>query len=101
MNFEDREEAFPPLAAQDLSITGTGWKQSAADVILSSAGWVAVTVGNGEEVLLKAHTPKGKGIYVRQPSLFEEAVNERGKREHYGNRTAYLGNAKKRSSRTR
>lgn len=86
---------FPPLVSQDISIAGAGWKRSAADVVLSSVGWVAVTIGEDEALALRAHTPKGKGIYVRRPPLFEEAVNQRGKRERYGNRTAYHGNAKK------
>ena len=86
---------LPPLVSQDISMTGAGWKRSAADVVLSSAGWVAVTIREEEEMALRAYTPKGKGIYMRRPSLFEEAVNQRGKRERYGNRTAYHGDAKK------
>jgi len=58
-------------------------------VVLSSAGWVAVTVGEGNDLTLKAYTPLGKGIHVREPALFPEAVNQRGKRERYGTRTAY------------
>jgi hypothetical protein len=101
LNFEEREEGaapFPPLTSQDVLITGSGWKQSAADVVLSSAGWVAVTAEKGIEIALKAHTPQGKGIYTRQPALFDDAVNERGRRERYGNRTAYLSNTKKRQT---
>ena len=41
----ERLSQFPGLQPQLLSITGAGWKSSAADVVLSSAGWVAVTVG--------------------------------------------------------
>lgn len=66
------------------------------DIVLSSAGWVGVTFGGEDEVLLRAHTPHGKGVYVRQPSLFEDAVNQRGKRERKGNRTAFRGDIKKR-----
>lgn len=36
------------LQPQLVSVTGTGWGSSAADVVLSSAGWVAVTVGKGK-----------------------------------------------------
>lgn len=97
LDFEQREGCpFPSLASQCVSVTGAGWKQSAADVILSSAGWVAVTVKQGEVLTLGAHTPNGRGVCVRQPSLFEQAINQRGKRERYGDRTAYLGNAKRR-----
>lgn len=59
-------------------------------MVLSSAGWVSVTFGGEEDMILRAHTPMGKGVYVR-PALFDEAVNLRGKRERYGNRTVFHG----------
>ena len=95
LSFEERGTPFPMLEHQEIILRGLGWKKSAADVILSSTGWVAVTVGGEDGVKLRVHTPKGKGIYIRQPALFDEAVNQRGKRERYGNRTAFLGKAKK------
>lgn len=96
LGVEDRDSPFPPLGHQDITISGAGWKRSAADVVLSSAGWVGVTFGGEGEVTLRAHTPHGRGIHIRHPSLFEGAVNQRGKRERGGNRRAFLGNAKKR-----
>lgn len=51
---------------------------------------------DGGIIMLRAHTPKGKGIHVRQPALFDEAINQRGKRERHGNRTAFLGSVKRR-----
>ena len=95
LDFEARGAPFPILEAKDLSVCGKGWKQSAVDVILSSAGWVAVTAGVDMELSLQVHTPGGKGIYVRQPALFPEAINERGKRVRSGTRTAYRGVPKK------
>ena len=35
---------FPPLKPELVCVTGSDWSSSAADVVLSSAGWVAVTV---------------------------------------------------------
>ena len=34
-----------PLFSQKLVVNGEGWSRSAADVVLSSAGWVSVTLG--------------------------------------------------------
>lgn len=87
----ERLAAFPALQSQDLTLRGTGWTQSAADVVLSSAGWVAVMAGSRQEVTLRAYTPGGKGIYLREPALFPDAVKERGKRSQKGNRTAFKG----------
>ena len=77
-------------------MSGTGWKESAVDLVLSSAGWVSVTVGTGNDLTLRVYTPLGKGIHVRKPPLFPGAINERGKRERYGTRTAYRGLPRKR-----
>lgn len=97
MSTEERGSPFPPMDYQDIFIDGAGWKKSAADIVLSSAGWVAVTFGGEDRMLLRAHTPYGKGIFVRQPALFEDAVNQRGSRERYGNRTAFLGYNRKKN----
>ena len=86
---------FPPLESEQLTIHGTGWKASTADVVLSSAGWVAITIGQGRAAQLRAHTPQGKGIFVRDPPLFPLAVNQRGKRFQKGNRSAFKGKVKK------
>lgn len=87
----ERIEVFPSLDSQQFSVHGLGWKHSAADVVLSSAGWVAVTIGHSKEAILRAYTPLGKGIYVRKPSLFPEEVNQRGKRSQKGNRSSFKG----------
>lgn len=86
---------FPQLKSEQLTIHGTGWKASTADIVLSSAGWVSITIGQGKPALLRAHTPRGKGIFVRDPPLFPLAVNQRGKRSQKGNRSAFKGKVKK------
>ena len=86
---------FPSLESQALAIHGTSWKASSVDIVLSSAGWVAVTIGQDKEALLKAYTPNGKGIFVRRPSLFPLAVNDRGKRSRKGNRSSFKGKVKR------
>ena len=87
----ERLATFPALQSKELIIRGVGWKQSASDVVLSSAGWIAVMVGANMEIILRAHTPGGKGIYCREPALLPDAVQERGKRSQKGNRTAFKG----------
>ena len=84
------------LEPQELTIRGKGWKASTADVILSSAGWVAVTIGQDKAMQLKAYTPLGKGIFVRRPPIFPLAINDRGKRSRKGNRSSFKGKPKKR-----
>lgn len=86
-----RMETFPKLQSKVITLRGLDWRRSAGDVILSSAGWVAVTAGSSHSVTLHAHTPGGEGIALRVPSLLPEAVNERGKRSKKNDRTAYLG----------
>ena len=84
-------ETFPPLDSRPIDVEGIGWKESAVDVVLSSAGWVAITAGEGDKVQLTAHTPNGKGIFVRSPAMLPSAVNDRGKRSKLGLRTEFLG----------
>ena len=85
-----RMETFPKLELKVITLKGLDWRRSAGDVILSSAGWVAVTAGSNQSVTLHAHTPGGGGISLRTPALLPEAVNERGKRSGRNDRTAYL-----------
>jgi len=71
-------ETFPRLKSQDFTVKGVGWDTSAADVVLSNIGWVSVTAGSGSLVSLKAHTPNGIGLDIREPALLPTSVNKRG-----------------------
>lgn len=88
---KSRMQDFPQLQSQFIQVEGTGWKQSAVDVVLSSAGWVAITGGVGDKVTLTAHTPHGLGIFVRCPPMLPYEVNNRGKRSKLGLRTDFVG----------
>lgn len=68
------------MRPREISIIGKGPKESAADITLSSAGWVAVTAPSGTTVELFAYTPGGAGIITRAPALLPFAVNQRGAR---------------------
>ena len=58
--------------------TGGGWR-GAADIVLSSCGWVMVSPREGETAVFLASTPGGRGIGQRPPFL-PNSVNLRGKR---------------------
>ncbi|XP_064630027.1 nitric oxide-associated protein 1-like [Lineus longissimus] len=75
-----KSDRLPPLTGQDFDVTGINWKESAADVVLSSAGWVSVTTGFQRVAHLRCFTPGEKGLCIRKPALLPFAVNQRGKR---------------------
>ena len=78
--FTERLNLFPPLVPKEIDLRGISWTESCADVVLSSVGWVSVTMGEAEECVLKAYTPDGRGVFVRQPALLPFAVNMKGRR---------------------
>ena len=71
-------ETFPQLKSQDFTVQGIGWDVCAADLVLSNIGWVSVTAGIGSVVLLKAHTPNGIGLDIREPAVLPASVTRRG-----------------------
>ncbi|NXU58601.1 NOA1 protein, partial [Turnix velox] len=69
MGGEERMKEFPPLVPQDITLKGIGATEAIADIKLSSAGWVAVTAHAEEKLLLRAYTPEGTTLVVREPLL--------------------------------
>ncbi|XP_064366276.1 nitric oxide-associated protein 1 [Dromaius novaehollandiae] len=80
MGGEERMKEFPPLIPQDITLEGIGTTEAVADIKLSSAGWVAVTAHPQEKLLLRAYTPKGTALVVREPPLLPYICNIRGAR---------------------
>ncbi|XP_030127596.4 nitric oxide-associated protein 1 [Taeniopygia guttata] len=80
MGGEERMKEFPPLVPQDITLKGIGTTEAVADIKLSSAGWVAVTAHAEEELLLRAYTPKGTALVVREPPLLPYISAIRGAR---------------------
>ncbi|XP_058444789.1 nitric oxide-associated protein 1 [Malaya genurostris] len=77
----DRLAKWPDLqASTDILLTGIEKHISVADILLSSAGWVAINLPAGVEAIFRAWTPERRGIYVRQPALLPHGMNLRGKR---------------------
>ncbi|KAJ7397162.1 Nitric oxide-associated protein 1 [Pitangus sulphuratus] len=80
MGGEERMKEFPPLVPQNITLKGIGTTEAVADIKLSSAGWVAVTAHAEEELLLRAYTPKGTALVVREPPLLPYISSIRGSR---------------------
>jgi GTPase SAR1 family protein len=75
-----RLNSLPSLIGREFTVCGIGSNDCAADIVLSSLGWVSVTGSVGQEVTLRAYTPAGLGCHLRTPALLQYAVNLRGKR---------------------
>ncbi|GAB1603880.1 nitric oxide-associated protein 1-like [Argonauta hians] len=76
---EDRLRQIPPLVGNTFHITGTGWKQTVCDIVLSSVGWFGVSSRREHRFTLCAYTPGGHGC-VSRPPLLPNAVNLKSKR---------------------
>ncbi|KAJ8025529.1 Nitric oxide-associated protein 1 [Holothuria leucospilota] len=76
----ERMKTFPKLLPVDFEVEGCGWQKSASDILLSSAGWVSITAGQGMLAQLRAFTPNGHGCFKRQPALLPYAINMKGRR---------------------
>jgi len=73
-----RLKLFPPLKPTPFRIEGVGQGTCAADIVLSSLGWLSVSGSYGSCIELDVHTPGGKGLYCRRPSILPMAVRLRG-----------------------
>ncbi|XP_034038151.1 nitric oxide-associated protein 1 isoform X2 [Thalassophryne amazonica] len=76
----ERMKDFPPLVPLEVKLEGRGHLEAAADIKLSSAGWVAVTAVEGDQLLLRVHSPEPSGFTVRMPPLLPNVVTLKGKR---------------------
>ncbi|CAG7831862.1 unnamed protein product, partial [Allacma fusca] len=80
MGNKERLNQLPPLKARDFELKGISVKYSCNDIVISGAGWVAVTAGKDDICHLKVHTPNGAGIFCRQQSLLPNMIRLKGKR---------------------
>ncbi|KAM8909149.1 nitric oxide-associated protein 1 [Spinachia spinachia] len=76
----ERMKQFPALVSQEFRLEGQGYLEAAADIKLSSAGWVAVTAAVGDQVLLRVLGPPAVGFSVRTPPLLPHVVTLKGER---------------------
>ncbi|KAK9963411.1 hypothetical protein ABG768_006598 [Culter alburnus] len=77
---EERMKTFPPLIAQDFELKGQGCNTAITDIKISSAGWVAVTAAEGDQLFLRTHAPEAAGLCLRNPPLLPHVVNLKGQR---------------------
>ncbi|XP_051513596.1 nitric oxide-associated protein 1-like [Myxocyprinus asiaticus] len=77
---EERMINFPPLVSQDFKLQGQSCNTAITDIKISSAGWVAVTAAEGDQLLLRAHAPEAAGLCLRTPPLLPHIVNLKGER---------------------
>ncbi|XP_076643112.1 nitric oxide-associated protein 1 [Halictus rubicundus] len=78
VNDPERLKSWPELGSKEFNVTGINHTTSAADILLSSIGWIAVTPHENEHATLRAWTPQARGIYLRTPALLSKSVNFRG-----------------------
>ncbi|XP_030252583.1 nitric oxide-associated protein 1 isoform X2 [Sparus aurata] len=76
----ERMKDFPALVPQEFRLEGRGHLEAAADIKLSSAGWVAVTAGEGEQLVLRVHGPAAAAFSVRTPPLLPHVISLKGER---------------------
>ena len=57
---------------------GVSLWESSCDVVLSSAGWVSCSPSVGQVFDVRAWTPGGKGIFLRDLAFLPRAVNLKG-----------------------
>ncbi|CAJ1059313.1 nitric oxide-associated protein 1-like isoform X1 [Xyrichtys novacula] len=76
----ERMKTFPALVPQEVKLEGRGYMEASADITLSSAGWVAVTAAEGEQVSLRVHGPEAAGFGVRTPPLLPHVISLKGER---------------------
>lgn len=77
---QQRLDEFPPLECVDIDVDGVSLKESSCDIVLSSVGWLACTPRVTLIYGVRAWTPGGKGIFVRDPPFLPFAGQLRGSR---------------------
>eukprot|EP01134_Creolimax_fragrantissima_P008118 CFRG8118T1 len=87
----ERMKTFPELKGKTFRIRGKDWNTCSKDIVLSGIGWVSVTCAEHLTSTIRAYTPHGNGITIRD-SILPEAVRQRGKRvQSRGKRQAFKG----------
>jgi len=79
---KENMDKLPELLGKEVHVTGEETRSGrrdlgAADVVLSSAGWVMITPSWGQKTTFVAYTPGGKGITMRPPYL-PHSIHQRG-----------------------
>ncbi|XP_060076582.1 nitric oxide-associated protein 1-like [Ylistrum balloti] len=86
---QNRLNEIPALVGKEFTVQRSDYMTAAADIQMSSLGWISVTVlfGNeGDEAKVKVYTPGGKGLYIRCPSLLPNTHTFKGTRINHTRR---------------
>ncbi|KAI5749545.1 hypothetical protein M8J76_008188 [Diaphorina citri] len=77
----ERMELWPALEGREVILVARPEPNIvSADLVLSSAGWVAVNMTPGQVAKFQCWTPEGRGIYVRNVPLHKYVHLMRGKK---------------------
>ena len=79
----ERLKHFPELEGEIMMIDGIGKDESSCDIVFSSAGWISCTPGVAQIFKVKAWTPGGRGLTIRDPPFLPEAVQLKGPKIKY------------------
>lgn len=77
---EERLADFPSLQGQEFEVDGVAHFEASCDIVFSSAGWISCVPKLYQICRVRAWTPGGKGIYVRDPPFLPFAHLLKGRR---------------------
>lgn len=69
-----------PPEGRWMHIKGIQSIDGVADVVFSSIGWAMVSLNPEQECVVRAYTPQGRGIFLREPPLLARANRRLGKK---------------------
>ena len=91
---DQRLADFPALKGTEMDLYGISDEESSCDIVFSSIGWMAVTTRVTLTYKVKAWTPGGKGVYLRDPPFLPYAVNLKGRKlrgsPYYGKSSLFI-----------
>ncbi|GFO42031.1 nitric oxide associated 1 [Plakobranchus ocellatus] len=75
-----RLSEVPSMVAKEFTVVGENDQTAAADIQLSSVGWISLALRKEQSALLQVYTPGRKGMHLRQPALMPHYMQFKGKR---------------------
>ena len=77
----ERLKHFPALDYKDYQIDGLDRFETTCDIVFGCVGWATLALGRpGETCRVRAWTPAGRGLFLRDPPFLPFAVNLKGSR---------------------
>lgn len=70
---EERMKGWPKKLEtnndSEFLIRGSEYHDGSSDIVFGSIGWALINVGKDQDCIVRAYTPKGRGIFCRNPPL--------------------------------